>query len=734
MRPKMFRQPRARCLKIFLFLTGSSVILLWNYYNPQGLSGMSSKQNTSGDQPIGALPVPVPKKHQFAPLPVESIPVIAKPQEKQESGQKLALKAPKKASKKKPPKSVQKAIPKPTTKPAQRKLTGLVAGNGSFYMDEKPITILSGSFHYFRTLPQQWSNRLAKMRSAGLNTVTTYIPWNLHEPQKGKFEFSGLFNIAEFIKTVQKHKLYLIVRPGPYICAEWEFGGFPYWMLRDPNMKFRTSSYKPYLNAVDSYFNHLLPIFVPFMYKNGGPIVAFQIENEFGSWGPDPQYMKFLHKLFIKHGLNKELLLTSDGAPHLKKGKIDGVFTTVNFNGDPEKKLQTLKTIQPDKPRMVMEFWPGWFDRWKEKHHVMSTAVLKEKITAVLSLNASINFYMFVGGTHFDFWNGASNISGRYGAIVTSYDYDAPVSESGDVGDKYKMLRELFTKFKLVPADLPPIPENSVKQAYESVTISEFLQLPDMLKLVPKPFQNYKYPRSMERIYINNGNGQGYGWILYRTKIKKPKGPVVLSGLIHDRAHVHYNGQLVDIFEYKKGNYTLKIPANGGKAEGNMLDIFVENMGRVNWEKAINIQHKGLLGNVTIQNTPTASWDHIPFEFGADFKANLSASADWKSFKKFKTQIRPTLYRGFLNIKTEPKDTFLNMSKWTRGIVLVNKFNIGRYWRNGPQRTLYVPAPLLEKGRNELIVFELHKADKQLSFTNKALLTLESQQVKQSKN
>lgn len=595
---------------------------------------------------------------------------------------------------------------------------GLVAGYKSFYFNGKPFRILGGSFHYFRTHPQQWRNRLEKMKAAGLNTVTTYVPWNLHEQVRGKYEFRGLFNLPEFIMLVQTVGLHLIVRPGPYICAEWEFGGFPSWLLHDPNMSVRTSKYKPYLDHVMRFFDQLLHLLAKYTYKNGGPIVAFQIENEFGSYGHDVEYLQFLRGLYERYGID-ELLFTSDGKDKLYKGSLPGFLTSVNFNRQTAAALDALEKFQPDKPLLVTEFWPGWFDHWGETHHDMSEEDFTAKVDAILSRNASINFYMFVGGTNFGFWNGANPSDRANLATITSYDYDAPISEDGDIHPtKYEAFRKLLMKHHLVEWEhLPKVPQSSPKIAFPDVAITEILRMEDFIRLVPNRVTASVDPVFMEFLSINNDGGQGYGWILYRTLFFSGKS-LQLRGKLQDRALLFVNGKLLTVVHDKSSavwKQTIVLDAQLQKS--NTLDILVENMGRVNF-KALNGQRCGFQGNVELDGQPLTPWQVISLDFSDEFVSQVQQTKLWQPYS---SQPSPCLYRGFLNADSV-EDTFLDMQNWTKGIVLVNGFNMGRYWNIGPQQTLYIPKPFLRIGRNEIIVFELERPSDKLAFVAQPIL------------
>ena len=589
---------------------------------------------------------------------------------------------------------------------------GLYTHKNQFYLDGRAFRILSGSFHYFRTQPAQWGDRLLKMKAAGLNVVTTYIPWNLHEKVRGRFDFAGRWDVASFIRQVDKVGLKMIIRPGPYICSEWDLGGLPSWLLSDPNMDLRTSQHKPYLVAVEAYFAKLMPILAAYQYKKGsGPVIAFQVENEFGSFGKDPIYMGFVKEQLVKYGIT-EMLITSDGSYGLENGSVDGALMTVNFQKDVDKNLNALMKAQPTQPFMVTEFWSGWFDHWGEKHHSYEPVDMETKVMSILrKYNASINLYMFVGGTNFEFWNGANNISKNhsgYAPTITSYDYDAPISECGDIKPKYYAIKNILKTLNLAALDLPEIPANSKKTQYQPVDLQEHITYRNMIMLVSREKKKtLRTPSAMEYLDINEGGGQGYGYLLYQTTVTEASS-LQLQGPWFDRAQVFFNEKHVGTFTWN--DKVVSIPLSKTSKE-NTLDILVENMGRVNFYARklnrltiLNEQRKGILGSVLADGIKLeGKWFHVPFEFDELMIKGLSSSSLWSPFEP---QAVPAAYRTWFHITAEPQDTFLVMDTWGKGIVIVNGFNIGRYWKKGPQKTLYVPAPLLNQGSNEVIVFE----------------------------
>lgn len=594
-----------------------------------------------------------------------------------------------------------------------------------FYLEGKPFRILSGSIHYFRVVPEYWRDRLLKLKAMGLNTVETYVPWNLHEEIRGQFNFQGILDVVHFIKLAQDVGLYVIIRPGPYICAEWELGGLPSWLLRDPKMKLR-SMHPAYIHAVDNYFNKLLPMFVPLQFSYGGPIIAFQVENEYGSFGEklSVEYMMHLKKLMIKNGL-KELLFTSDGIKQLKAHHyphVRGVLKTANFQNNVTNKLIDLKQLQPDKPLMVTEFWPGWFDHWGEPHHQMEAEKVAQRVSNVLEAGASINLYMFHGGTTFGFLNGANAVKEnfQYQPTVSSYDYDAPLSEAGDVTKKYKLLRDVFAKYNADVKGKIPFKEKHERTAYDDVEMKHVVPLSDIFPLFGPPIQRENVV-PMEELPINKNSGQSFGFILYQTELESFPTEIIIRN-VRDRAQVFLDFELVKTIDAMKADqhfidetelWDVKIPVNGGKKvkEAVQLDILVENMGRVNYGLDMDRQRKGILRGVEVDGKRKTNWNIYPMEFKPNFFEKLEEQAEWRKIGMENLPSMPSLYRGTFDINSNPKDTFLHMKDWTKGIVFINGHNLGRYWKIGPQLTMYLPSPWLRKGTNQLLIFELDRCE-----------------------
>ncbi|MEK4475233.1 beta-galactosidase family protein [Paenibacillus sp. FSL R7-0048] len=555
-----------------------------------------------------------------------------------------------------------------------------------FTLDEQPIRLLSGALHYFRIVPEYWQDRLLKLKACGLNTVETYIPWNLHEPEEGSFNFAGFADIEAFVRLAGELGLHVILRPSPYICAEWEFGGLPAWLLAENNIQLRCND-NVYLSKLDAYFDELLPRLRPLLSTNGGPVLALQVENEYGSFGSDKNYLNDLKAGMIARGMDV-LLFTSDGAEDhmLQGGMIDGVFATVNFGSRAKDAFAKLREYQPTGPLMCMEFWNGWFDHWMKPHNTRPESEVAETLDEMLALGASVNFYMFHGGTNFGFMNGA-NLFDKYEPIVTSYDYDTLLDESGKPTAKFYAARTIIEKYvTLPPLELPPLIKS---QAYGKVLMTEAAPLFTQLDVLSHPVHR-ACPEPMEKL------NQNYGFILYSTKISGPRSSTELFlQEVRDRALVFANGAFVGTVErWDPRGIPLEVPT-----EGLQIDILVENMGRVNYGPLLR-DPKGITCGV-----------RLGYQFLHDWTIRSLPLTHLKglSFTPIDCEQRqqPTFYRGSFQV-SKPEDTFLQLDGWSKGQVFINGFNLGRYWEKGPTKTLYLPAPLLRQGDNELILFELH--------------------------
>lgn len=572
----------------------------------------------------------------------------------------------------------------------------LQAKDQQFLLDGKPFQIVSGAIHYFRVVPEYWEDRLLKLQACGFNTVETYVPWNMHEPQENVFNFEGIANLESFVELAGKLGLHVIVRPSPYICAEWEFGGLPAWLLQYSYMKLRCMD-AVYLQKVDRYYDELIPRLVPLLSTNGGPIVAMQIENEYGSYGNDTEYLMYLRDGLLKRGVDV-LLFTSDGPEDgmLQGGTVPGTLATVNFGSRPEDAFEKFREYRADEPLMCMEYWNGWFDHWLKPHHKRDAGDVADVFDRMLRAGASVNFYMFHGGTNFGFYNGA-NYGEKYEATITSYDYDSPLSECGDETEKYRAVRSVIARYLgKDEKDFPAFPASAPKKSYGTVQLTEKADLFDALTQLSKPVKRTS-PEPMEMV------GQSYGFIVYSTHVSGPRtGQKLHLQEVHDRAQIFLDGVYQGTVErWEPRPLEVNISAQGAK-----LDIVVENMGRVNYGPKLK-DYKGITEGVRLNNQFLFDWTIHPLPLD-----NIDAIPFERSQVEEEQAVeRPCFYRGVFNVE-ETGDTFLRLDGWSKGVVWINGFNLGRYWEKGPQRTLYVPAPLLRVGSNEVTVFELHGREK----------------------
>lgn len=604
--------------------------------------------------------------------------------------------------------------------------------NRTFYLDGSPLRILSGSLHYFRVVPEYWWDRMRKMKACGLNTLTLYVPWNLHEPYPGKYNFKGILDLKRFINMAHRAGLYVIFRPGPYICSEWDYGGLPPWLLRDPDMKVRTN-YHGYQSRVQSYFSRLMSEVSDLQHHKGGPIIAVQVENEFGSYSNDTGHLLFLKKTLIDNGI-RELFFTSDGYFNYTEG-LNGLdntpfyteaLPTVNFQDieQGEQLFRKVEALSDDFPLMVTEYWSGWFDHWGTEHHSQSLQDFGSTLTAILNRSASVNFYMFHGGTNFGFMSGANwdfkEITLK--TDVTSYDYDALLTEAGDITEKYRIARQLIYE-ATKERNRPEIPYDTPKEDWGAVSIKQYMPLETILTLTKKFSENGTIPMEMLDLHSVDGvdfGGQRYGYILYRVNITEGHN-LTFTEFPRDRIEVFVDGNSVAILEGMVDNVNVNISRGrhtDTQPKGRVLDILVENRGRVNYgimgTTILDEQLKGLNNNCFLDGELLTDVEIYPLEFDDDFYKRLSGNHEWEVYS-VQTDL-PGFYRGRLFIGYTPLDSFLSMKDWTKGFVYVNGHNVGRYWNKGPQQTLFVPGPYLRQGFNEIIIFEQHKSNNSVKF------------------
>ncbi|MCX4862853.1 beta-galactosidase [Streptomyces sp. NBC_00257] len=557
--------------------------------------------------------------------------------------------------------------------------------DGGFTLDGEPFRLLSGGLHYFRVHPEQWADRLRKARLMGLNTIETYVPWNLHQPRPGRFRLDGGLDLPRFIELAAAEGLHVLLRPGPYICAEWEGGGLPSWLLGEPGIQLRSRDPR-FLDAVDDYFVRLFTPLQHCFASRGGPVLAVQVENEYGAYGDDTAYLEHLAGSLRSCGVDVPLF-TCDQPADLERGALPGVLAAANFGSRSAQGLATLRAHQPKGPLMCAEFWIGWFDRWGTHHVVRDPDHAARELDELLATGASVNFYMFHGGTNFGFTNGA-NDKHTYRPTVTSYDYDAPLDEAGDPTPKYTAFRDVIAKYASVPDG--PVPSPGPKLAPRTVALTGsagLLASADALGTAV----DARRPLTMEELE------QDFGFVLYETKLPL-KGPALLEvEQVRDRAQVFVDGQPVGVLERESHEHALSFVV---PRAGSTLSVLVENQGRVNYGQGIH-DRKGLLGKVLLDGAEPAEWASRPLPLTELSALGFEVAAA--------APVGPTFHRGTFEV-ADPADAFLHLDGWTKGNAWVNGFALGRYWSRGPQRSLYVPAPVLRAGTNEIVVLELHAA------------------------
>jgi len=548
---------------------------------------------------------------------------------------------------------------------------------GQFLLDGNSIQLISGEMHYPRIPPEYWRQRLRMAKAFGLNTITTYVFWDIHEPEKGKFTFKGVADVAKFIKIAQEEGLFVILRPGPYVCAEWDFGGFPYWLLNEKGMTIRTRDPK-FMEYTQRYFTELGKQLVPLQVSNGGNILMVQVENEYGSYGSDRVYIGMVRDALIKAGFTAPLFMC-DGGSQLASDYVKGLLPGENGGSGPEIKANIDK-YYPGGPYFVPEYYPGWLDHWGAPMVRVGQAGIVRSTDRMLRGGISFNYYMFHGGTNFGFTNGA-NFGSGFEPDITSYDYDAPLDEAGRATPKYMAIRAAIQSF--LGTTLPAVPAPN-----PIITIPEFAlkRTGSLLGTLPKPILSQK-TRSMEEL------GQDYGFLLYRTKLRGPLEGKLNIKDVRDYAVVLLDGKRIAVIDRRRKTPVPVISLAGGE---HTLDILVENCGRINYGGLLLDNHKGITEYVKIGETDILGWEiyRLPFR-----------DVSHLTFDGKETD-GPTLRQGEFNL-TQTGDTYLDMRGWGKGVVFVNGHNLGRFWEIGPQQTLYLPAPWLKRGENEVTVLDL---------------------------
>ena len=578
-------------------------------------------------------------------------------------------------------------------------------GEGDFLLDGKPYRIISGEMHFARIPRECWRDRLHMARAMGLNTVATYVFWNYHEPEKGKYNFKGNADVGEFCRLAQEEGLWVIIRPSPYACAEWEFGGYPWWLLREKNLIVRSRD-PQFMEMSRKYFSALGKQLAPLQITHDGPIILVQIENEYGSYDKDKEYLSQYRDIYRESGFDVDLY-TCDGPSQMPAGYLPGVLPAVNGLDNVKEIRELINTYNNGHgPYFIAEWYPAWFDSWGLKHHTVPYKDFIATYDSVLAAGLSINIYMAHGGTTRWFWNGANmSHSDPYSPQTSSYDYDAPIDEAGNATPKFMAMRDVIMKH--LPSDVR-LPEVPVKK--KSIAVPEFklLQSAPLFKNLPSPIAVYA-PICFEDY------GLGYGYMLYRTSLKGPQEGVLRLTRLRDYALVYLDGKRIAILDRRLNQDSLEvnIPENGAR-----LEIFVENNGRINYGSFLNDNKHGITEKVTLNGNNITAWRMygFPFKDLAGIKFTLGEPSSSKDIPG------PVLRKGVFMVN-EIGDTYVDMRQWGKGHVWINGHSIGKYWHIGPQQTLFVPAQWLKQGENEIVILEVLKPEQEaIQFLDHPLL------------
>lgn len=555
-------------------------------------------------------------------------------------------------------------------------------GENDFLLDGKPFQIISGEMHFARIPREYWHDRLKTAKKMGLNTICTYVFWNYHETEKGIYNFSENADVAAFVKAAQEEGLWVIIRPSPYACAEWEFGAYPYWLLNEKNLKVRSRD-SVFLALSNNYIQAFAKELVPLQISNGGPVIMLQIENEYGSYDSDKEYLGINKEMLREAGFTVELY-TCDGPSQMPKGYLPGILPAVNgFDNIQGVKELINKYNNGHGPYFIAEWYPAWFDSWGEKHHTFPVESFIETYKKVLEAGFSINIYMVHGGTTRGFWNGANMPPFR--PQTSSYDYDAPIDEAGNITPKYLAMQKVIFDHQKKQAPTPSVRNKTIK--IPSIIFEKSADL----------FENLTYPVEAVHPLTFEDLHQGYGLVLYRSIIKKPAKGFLRITNVRDYAIVFINGKRIGILDRRLNQDSLFLDI----AEECKLEILVENMGRINYGEFLNDNNKGITKAVFFDGQEVLNWKmfRIPFSKFPEFESSENTMF-----------FTPVIKKASFDLP-EIGDTYLDLTNWGKGVVWLNGHNLGRYWNIGPTQTIYIPAPWLKQKDNELIIFDELKYD-----------------------
>jgi len=568
-------------------------------------------------------------------------------------------------------------------------------GNKTFLLNGKPFVVKAAEVHYPRIPRAYWDQRIKMCKALGMNTLCLYVFWNIHEQQEGKFNFTGNNDVAAFCRLAQKNGMFVIVRPGPYVCAEWEMGGLPWWLLKKKDIRLREQD--PYfMERVKIFENEVGKQLAPLTIQNGGPIIMVQVENEYGSYGIDKPYVAAIRDIVKSAGFYKVTLFQCDWSSNFTNNGLDDLCWTMNFGtgANIDQQFKKLEELRPSAPKMCSEFWSGWFDKWGARHETRPAKDMVDGIEEMLSKGISFSLYMTHGGTSFGHWAGAN--SPGFAPDVTSYDYDAPISEWGTTTPKYFELRNMMQKFN-GGKKLPVIPKANPIIKISKFKLNEYAPLESNLSQAVKS----REIKTMEEL------NTGWGSMIYRTVLPEVNGSSLLQiNEPHDFARIFVDGKYIGKLDRVKGEKELYLPPI---KKGSILTVYIEAMGRINFGRAIK-DYKGITKNVQLKYEKDdneyvctlKNWEItcIPDDYQTAVNALRNPA------KKTTLETKAGYYRGYFTVN-RIGDTFLNFERFGKGQVYVNGHALGRIWSIGPQQTLYMPGCWLKKGRNEVIVLDV---------------------------
>lgn len=573
--------------------------------------------------------------------------------------------------------------------PIQKEKHTFSIGDKTFLLDGNPFLIKAAEMHYTRIPAEYWEHRIQMCKALGMNTICIYAFWNIHEQKEGEFDFKGKNDIAAFCRLAQKHGMYIMLRPGPYVCSEWEMGGLPWWLLKKKDIKLRTND-AYFLERTKCFMNEIGKELADLQVSRGGNIIMVQVENEYGAYATDKEYIANIRDIVKGAGFTDVPLFQCDWSSTFQRNGLDDLVWTINFGtgANIDAQFKKLQEARPNAPLMCSEFWSGWFDHWGRKHETRDAETMVSGIKDMLDRHISFSLYMTHGGTTFGHWGGAN--SPAYSAMCSSYDYDAPISEAGWATPKYYKLREMLMQYADSAQVILDVPA-----AYPVIEIPEFA-----LKEVAPLFDNLPEPKLSEDIKPMEQFDQGWGTILYRTSLPEVKeGTTLLIDEVHDWAQVYADGKLLGRLDRRRGQNSLVLPS---LQKGTRLDILVEAMGRVNFDVAIH-DRKGITDKVELltetDKRELKNWEVYSFPVAHDF-------AESKKYVEGEKLDAPAYYRATFELD-QVGDVFLDMQTWGKGMVWVNGKAMGRFWKIGPQQTLFMPGCWLKKGKNEIIVLDL---------------------------